>query len=151
MAGYAKSVVFPSSSTLPELAIALFGGKHPELAYKLYVLVSAAIVPWLLALACRFWRISSAGTAIALTLFLIYVWTDFPISYVQLGMLPYFLGIPLALAATGAFARFLSFGAARQLVGRDGAHEPGASGSFHDRDGGGAGRLGCLHCRRSSG
>ncbi len=112
MAGYAKSVVFPSSSTLPELAIALFGGKHPELAYKLYVLVSAAIVPWLLALACRFWRMSSSGTAIALTLFLIYVWTDFPIRYVQLGMVPYFLGIPLALAGTGAFARFLSFGGA---------------------------------------
>ena len=52
MAGYAKSVVFPASSTLPELVVALFGGEHPEFAYKLYVLISAAAVPWLIALAC---------------------------------------------------------------------------------------------------
>jgi hypothetical protein len=32
MAGYPKSVVFPSSSTLPELAIFAFGGDRPELA-----------------------------------------------------------------------------------------------------------------------
>jgi hypothetical protein len=45
MAGYAKSVVFPASSTLPELVVTAFGGTRPELAYKLYVLVSAAAVP----------------------------------------------------------------------------------------------------------
>ena len=53
MAGYAKSVVYPTSSTLPELVVALFGGEHPEFAYKVYVLVSAAAVPWLIALALR--------------------------------------------------------------------------------------------------
>ena len=51
MAGYAKSVVFPASSTLPELVVAAFGGKRPELAYKLYVLLSAAAYPWLIAIA----------------------------------------------------------------------------------------------------
>ena len=112
MSGYAKSVVFPSSSTLPELAIALFGGKHPELAYKIYVLVSAAAVPWLIALACAIWRVPAGGTAIAVLLALVYIWTDFPISYVAVGMVPYFLGIPLALVATGAFARFLARGGA---------------------------------------
>ncbi len=50
MAGYAKSVVFPASSTLPELVVAAFGGTRPELAYKLYVLVSAAAYPWLIGL-----------------------------------------------------------------------------------------------------
>ena len=49
MAGYAKSVVFPSSSTLPELVVAGVRRSRPELAYKLYVLVSAAAVPWLIA------------------------------------------------------------------------------------------------------
>ncbi len=53
MSGYAKSVVFPSSSTLPELAVALFGGNDPELAYKIYVLVSAVAVPWLIATGLR--------------------------------------------------------------------------------------------------
>ena len=112
MSGYAKSVVFPSSSTLPELAVALFGGKHPELAYKIYVLVSAAAVPWLIALACVIWKVPAPGTVLAVLLELVYIWTDFPINYVAFGMLPYFLGIPLALAATGAFARFLERGGA---------------------------------------
>ena len=52
MAGYAKSVVFPSSSTLPELVDRGVRRRRPELAYKIYVLVSAAAVPWLIALAC---------------------------------------------------------------------------------------------------
>ena len=112
MAGYAKSVVYPSSSTLPELAVACFGGEHPDFAYKLYVLISAAAVPWLFVMACFVWKIPRRGTAIAVLLWLIYVWTDFPIRYVQLGMVPYFLGIPLALAATGLFARFLEQGGA---------------------------------------
>src|SRR5262245_18438751 len=107
MAGYAKSVVFPASSTLPDLVIAAFGRAHPEVAYKVYVLVSAAAVPWLLAIACTLWGLRSAATAIAVLLGLLYIWTDFPLSYAEFGMLPYFLGIPLGLVATGAFARFL--------------------------------------------
>jgi hypothetical protein len=110
MAGYAKSVVFPSSSTLPELVIAAFGGDHPEFAYKIYVLISAAAVPWLIALACMMWRIPVAGASIAVVLDLLYIWTDFPINYVTFGMLPYFLAVPVGLAATGAFARFLARG-----------------------------------------
>jgi hypothetical protein len=110
MSGYAKSVVFPSSSTLPDLAVALFGGDHPELAYKIYVLISAAAVPWLIALACALWKMRSGGTAIAALLAITYIWTDFPFRFIQFGMLPYFLGIPLALCATGAFARFVDRG-----------------------------------------
>ena len=60
----------------------------------------------------RLWRVPPAGTAIAVLLFLIYIWTDFPIKYVPFGMVPYFLAIPLGLAATGAFARFLDRGGA---------------------------------------
>src|SRR5262249_47526558 len=107
MAGYAKSVVFPASSTMPELVIAAFGGARPELAYKVYVLVSAAAVPWLLAIACALWRLRPAATAVAVLLGLLYIWTDFPLNYAEFGMLPYFLGVPLGLVATGAFARFL--------------------------------------------
>jgi hypothetical protein len=108
MAGYAKSVVFPASSTLPELVVATFGGDRPELAYKLYVLVSAAAVPWLIAFACSLWRIPIRGIAIAVLLDLLYIWTDFPINYVFWGMVPYFLAIPVAMAATAAFGRFLA-------------------------------------------
>ena len=107
MAGYAKSVVFPASSTLPELVVAAFGGARPELAYKLYVLVSAAAYPWLMAWAClpagRPPMVRGRGRGLGL----VYLWTDWPINYVTFGMLPYFLGIPIALVATGAFARYL--------------------------------------------
>ncbi len=108
MAGYAKSVIFPSSSTLPEVVIAAFGGNRPEYAYKLYVLISAAAVPWLMALAGVLWRVPARGVAIAVLVDLLYLWTDFPINYAAVGMLPYFLAIPAGLAATGAFSRFLT-------------------------------------------
>jgi hypothetical protein len=110
MAGYPKSVVFPASSTLPELVIAAFGGDHPALTYKLYVLISAAAVPWLIALACAYWGLSLRGAIVAVLLDLVYIWTDFPMRLLELGMVPYFLAIPLALVAVGAFARFLCQG-----------------------------------------
>ncbi len=110
MSGYAKSVVFPASSTLPEVVVALFGGTRPELAYKLYVLLSAAAVPWLIAAACLLWRFRAATSVLSVGLSLVYIWTDFPINYVAFGMLPYFLGIPLGLVATGVFVRYLRRG-----------------------------------------
>jgi hypothetical protein len=110
MAGYPKSAVFPASSTLPELVVAAFGGDHPAFAYKMYVLIAAAAVPWLIALACACWSLSPRGAFLAVLLELIYIWTDFPMRLLELGMVPYFLAIPLALVATGAFARFLSHG-----------------------------------------
>ena len=110
MSGYAKSVVFPASSTLPEVVLAFFNSARPELVYKLYVFVSGAALPWLVAIACGNWRFREVTTLTAICLALFYVWTDFPISYVAFGMLPYFLGIPLAMIAAGVFARYLSKG-----------------------------------------
>ena len=69
MSGYAKSVVFPSSSTLPELALSRRSGVSTRsIAYKVYVLLSAAVVPWMIALACMLWRVSVRGMAIAVLL-----------------------------------------------------------------------------------
>jgi hypothetical protein len=110
MSGYPKSVVFPASSTLPELVVWAFGGARPERAYKLYVLVATALVPWLVAAGCLAWRLSAGASATAVLLFLAYLWTDFPINYASLGMVPYLLAIPLSLVATGAFGRFLDAG-----------------------------------------
>ncbi len=110
MAGYPKSVVFPASSTLPEIVVWAFGGDHPELVYKIYVLISAALLPWLVALAAFAWGSRARGAAIAVLLFLVYVWTDFPINYAAFGMLPYLLAIPLGLLATGVFTAFLNHG-----------------------------------------
>jgi len=110
MAGYPKSVVFPASSTLPELVVWAFGGDRPARAYKLYVLIASAIAPWLVAWACRIWRLRPEAAAAAVWLYLIYIWADWPINYVSLGMVPYFLAIPLSLVAAGAFGRFVEAG-----------------------------------------
>ncbi len=110
MAGYAKSVIFPASSTLPELVVWGFGGDRPELAYKVYVFCSAGALPWLVALAAAAWRLRARAAAIAVLLFLLYVWTDFPINYAAFGMLPYLLAIPLGLLATGLFGGYLIHG-----------------------------------------
>lgn len=110
MSGYAKSVVFPASSTLPELVVTLFGGSRPELAYKIYIFIGAAITPWLILAAAYLWRCGTGGTFLAVTFYLLYVWTGFPLSYVAFGMIPYFLAIPLGLVATGAFARYCERG-----------------------------------------
>jgi hypothetical protein len=110
MAGYAKSVIFPASSTLPELVLAAAGEKHPELVYNLYVLVATALLPWLVALAGRVWGQRSEACAASILLYLLYIWTDFPINYAAFGMVPYLLSIPLGLLATGVCASFLARG-----------------------------------------
>jgi hypothetical protein len=110
MAGYAKSVIFPASSTLPELVVWAFGGDHPELAYKVYVLVSAVAVPWLVMLAASAWGVRPFGQAVSVSFFLLYIWTDFPINYAAFGMLPYLLAVPLGLLAVGVFTRYLMNG-----------------------------------------
>jgi hypothetical protein len=110
MAGYAKSVVWPSSSTLPELVVFLFGGARPERAYKVYVFVAAALVPWLIAAAGRAAGLRAGAIATSVLAFLIYLWTDFPLNYAAFGMLPFFLGIPLGLLATILFTRYLERG-----------------------------------------
>ncbi len=116
MSGYAKSVVFPASSTLPELVIALFGRSQPALAYKLYVLIGAGIAPWLLAAAARLFGAGAGGVCAAVLGYEIYLWTDFPMKYVIFGMVPYFLVIPLSLLALGAFVRFCEEGRFRWWI-----------------------------------
>ena len=81
-----------------------------NVVYKIYVLISAALLPWLVALAAFAWGSRARGAAIAVLLFLVYVWTDFPINYAAFGMLPYLLAIPLGLLATGVFTAFLNQG-----------------------------------------
>ena len=116
MAGYAKSVVFPSSSTLPELVIAAFGGDHPEFAYKIYVLVSAAAVPWLIALACMTLEdLPAAVRDRRLARSALYL-DRLPDQLRDVWDAAIFSGRPVGLAATGAFARFLARRRADQLA-----------------------------------
>lgn len=110
MAGYPKSVIYPASSTLPELVIAGFGGSSPARAYKVYVFLAAAAVPWLIVWAGCLWGARGDALAIAVFLFLAYFWTDFPIQYATFGMLPYLVSIPFGLVALAFVTRFLERG-----------------------------------------
>ncbi len=55
-------------------------------------------------------RIRPVGLAAGVLLFLLYLWMDFPIAYAALGMVPYLLAIPVALATTAAIVSFLELG-----------------------------------------
>lgn len=110
MSGYAKSIHFPPSATLAEFVMAAFGGSRPEVVYKGVVLGSTAALPWLVWVAAKFWRLGPVGALTAVCLFLLYVWTDFPLNYAAFGMVGYLLSVPLGLVATGAFARYCESG-----------------------------------------
>ena len=101
MAGYAKSVVFPSSSTLPELVVAAFGGERPEFAYKIYVLVVGRGGSLVGRAGVRVWRVPPREPR---SPFCSTCSTSGPTSRSTtstFGMLPYFVAVPLGLAATG--------------------------------------------------
>ena len=82
---------------------------------------AAAAYPWLIAARLLGSSACAAGPRRSPSLLaLLYIWTDWPINYVTFGMLPYFLGIPLALVATAAFARFLERRTSATWIARDG-------------------------------
>jgi hypothetical protein len=110
MAGYPKSVVFPASSTLPEVVLALFPNAAPYRVYKFYVFISVAIVPLVVALAGWLLDMRPGAIVTAVGLFLTYLWTDWPINYASLGMVPYLLAVPWCLLTISVIGRFLERG-----------------------------------------
>ena len=85
----------------------------------------------------------------AVLLILVYIWTDFPIRYVQSGCCRIFWEFRWRLPPRVPFALPRTRGR-DQLAAGGRAHEPGVPGSPHDRDGGGARpRRVAVHCGRS--
>jgi hypothetical protein len=117
MAGYAASAIPNTSTTLAGVVVSLFGSRDPVLTYKLYVLVAAALVPWIMAGAGLLWRLRPGAIAVAVLLDLIYLWTDFPLNYVEFGMVGFFLAIPLALFTTGVVTAYLERGGVGYWLG----------------------------------
>jgi hypothetical protein len=110
MAGYAASAVSHPSTTLAAVIVALFGSRNPVFVYKLYVFACAAVVPWLLVAAGRLWRLPPRAIFVAVLLELIYVWTDYPLRYVDFGMVAFFVAVPFGLLATAAVTVYLETG-----------------------------------------
>ena len=134
MAGYAKSVVFPASSTLPELVVWAFGGDRPELAYKLYVLVSAVALPgwWLSRLQPGGFEPRSGAGGLAVSSLRLDRFPD-QLRGFRHAALP--AGHPAGTACHRAFRRLLDPGWNPQMADGHEPDEPHRPGSPDHRDG----------------
>ena len=110
MAGMPMSVISGTSSTWTNLAIFLFGGARPAVAFKVTIFLSVAVAPLLIGWASALFGARPAGVVWSVALFLIYFWTDFASQYVLYGMVSYFLAMPLALVAVATLVRYLEGG-----------------------------------------
>ena len=113
MAGMPMSVISGTSSTWTNLAIFLFGGVRPAVAFKVVLFLSVAAAPLLIGWATALFGARPAGVVWSVGLYLIYFWTDFASQYVLYGMVSYFLAIPLGLVAVATLARYLEGGGPR--------------------------------------
>ena len=115
MSGYAKSLFSSPSSTLFEVVALATGGVAPTIVHKVVVFVSIAVLPLLVAFACLILGLRGVTSLAAVSMFLVYLWTDgagggYPMAYASLGMTAYLLCVPLGLVVTAAIVRFLSRG-----------------------------------------
>ena len=110
MAGFPMSAVSGTSSTWSNLAIFLFGGRHPAVAFKVSIFLSVIAAPILMGGASALLGARPVGIAWSVILYLTYFWTDFPGQYIFFGMVSFFLAIPLALVALATLVRYLEEG-----------------------------------------
>ncbi|MFO0957586.1 MAG: hypothetical protein U0800_09000 [Isosphaeraceae bacterium] len=116
MAGYPLSVISDQSGTVPQLAVNLFGGRSPAVAYKISVWLTIAAVPYLILGAVRFLGGSGQAALGAVALDVLYLWTDWPLNYAKFGMMTFLLGMPAALWAALAAADYLERGGLRRWL-----------------------------------
>ena len=112
MSGYAMSVISGTSSTLTNLVILAFGGDRPAVAFKVMTFACVAVLPWVVLLAGAVLRSSPVANVSSLSLFLLYFWTDFPVSYAEAGMTAYMLSVPLDLLSIALLTAYLDRGGA---------------------------------------
>ncbi|QDV33598.1 hypothetical protein [Tautonia plasticadhaerens] len=110
MSGYAKSIISDPSGTMIEAWVAAFGGDNPARAYKLLVLLAMGSLPLLVAMAIRIWGGRGDALCCGTALFLVYLWTDFPLAYAGLGMVSFLLVIPLGMVVLALVERYLARG-----------------------------------------
>ena len=110
MSGTAKSVFFPQSSNLYDTAALVVGGVDSAVLFKFIVLVSDASLPLLVALAGLLLRLRPGPIAAGVLLYLLYLWSDFPINYAMWGMTTYLFAVPLGMVTVAVFVRYLESG-----------------------------------------
>jgi hypothetical protein len=111
MAGYAKSLIFPTSGTLPDL-VAIVSGPYAAWAYNLIATVSVFITPILIGLAAAALTHNWLSTTLAFVAAVQWVWCAWPNVYVEWGMGPFILTSALSLVGAAFLCSWLD-GAAR--------------------------------------
>jgi hypothetical protein len=114
MAGYGKTMIFPTSSTLPEL-VAIVSGEHGALGYRAFVASTILLTPLVLALAARAIWSDWLATMLAALLGVVWVWSSWPAAYVTWGMGPFILASAISVWSGSLLADWLDRGSAWSL------------------------------------
>ncbi len=116
MAGYAKSMIFPTGCTLPELVAIVFG-RGSVMAFRYFVASTMFLPPFMLAAGA--WLVARRGGAFMLSFCLgvFWVWCSWPYRYVTWGMAPFILSISASVLAGSLLADWLAGGSWFSLVG----------------------------------
>jgi hypothetical protein len=85
MAGYAKTLIFPTSSTLGEL-VAIVSGENAAAGYRGYVWASVLLFPIVLGFAARCLAGGWSAFTVALALGVVWTWVGWPSVYAGWGM-----------------------------------------------------------------
>lgn len=105
MAGYAKTLIFPTSSSMAEI-VAIAGARSPS-AYRTLVASVLWLVPLFLGFAARTASRHWSAFAIATGLSIVWIWCGFPSSYAAWGMGPFIWASAASIWAACLLARWL--------------------------------------------
>jgi hypothetical protein len=114
MAGYPKTLVFPTSSTLVELT-ALAGGKSAA-AYRTFVASALWLTPIFLGIAAATLARSSVSFTLAVAIGVVWIWCGFPTTYAVWGMAPFIVASAISLSAASMLASWLDQSGTLKLV-----------------------------------
>ncbi len=115
MAGYAKTMIFPTGCTLPELVAVVFG-RGSVRAFRWFVASTIFLPPILLGLAARQIARSWGAFMLGFCLSVVWVWCGWPISYVMWGMAPFILSVATSVLAGSVLAAWLDEPSAKMLI-----------------------------------
>ncbi|MBI3466557.1 MAG: hypothetical protein HY000_26380 [Planctomycetes bacterium] len=106
MAGYAKSMIFPTGCTMPELVAVVFG-RDSVSAFRLWVASCLFLPPILLGLAARSLTRSWGAFGLSFCTGVVWVWCGWPVTYVHWGMAPFILAVTASVCSGTVLARWL--------------------------------------------
>jgi hypothetical protein len=115
MAGYAKTLIFPTGCTLSELVAVVFG-KDSVRAYRVFVAACAFLPPVFLGFAARVLAGRWSAAMLAFGLSVVWVWCGWPWAYVRWGMGPFVLSITASVLTGSLLASWLDEPKPRTLV-----------------------------------